>query len=386
MDGQGAWPRGLGARLDALERCGARLELRLPDRSRFRIGPGRALCRVDVADRAALVALARGDHLAAAEAFLARRIDVEGDLREALRVLDTMQWRATPWARLARAVRGLAARSRWRRASVAFHYDRPPDFFLPWLDRWRSYTHGLYASPGEDLETAQERKLARAFEALGLAPGARVLDVGCGWGSFMEYAGRRGVAVQGLTLSAAQHAFVVDRLAREGWPGRVSCADFFDWEPERPLDGAVLMGSLEHLVDLDRVAARLARWLAPGARIWADFCSAPGDDTAVGAFLARHIWPGHARYVRLPRLRRALARHGFRELEVADDTASYALTVRHWAERLDRESKALEERFGADDVRAFRLFLRASQAFFETRRTQAHHLVATRLSASSAGG
>jgi cyclopropane fatty-acyl-phospholipid synthase-like methyltransferase len=106
----------------------------------------------------------------------------------------------------------------------------------------------------------------------------------------------------------------------------------------------------------------------------------------VGAFLARHIWPGSARYVRWPRLREALRRNRFSLVEVADDTASYGLTVRDWADALDREAKALEARFGAREVRAFQLYLRASQVFFESRRTLAHHVVAERLSEPSAGG
>ena len=98
----------------------------------------------------------------------------------------------------------------------------------------------------------------------------------------------------------------------------------------------------------------------------------------MGSFLARHIFPGTARYVDPEHLRRALSREGFRVLELVDDTVSYALTCRDWAHALEREAKALAERFDTASVRAFQIYLRASQHFFEKRRTLAYHLVAGR--------
>jgi cyclopropane fatty-acyl-phospholipid synthase-like methyltransferase len=98
----------------------------------------------------------------------------------------------------------------------------------------------------------------------------------------------------------------------------------------------------------------------------------------VGPFLARHVFPGPAAYVDVPGLVAALEREGFRVLEREDDTASYALTCRDWADALDREAKALAERFGERDVRLFRVFLRASQYFLETGRSRGMHLVAGR--------
>ena len=204
-----------------------------------------------------------------------------------------------------------------------------------------------------------------------------VLDVGVGWGAFVEYAGLRGIRVHGLTLSEAQHRFV-DALIRERrLPCRVSRVDFFDFRPEQPLAGAVFMGSLEHLIDYPRVARFLARDLLPGARVYADFC-AQRERFQVGAFLERHVWPGAATYVNVPALVGALLRAGLSLHELEDDTSSYGFTVRDWAEAFEREAGALARRFGRRPVRAFRLFLRASQLFFETDRTQAYHLVAGR--------
>jgi cyclopropane fatty-acyl-phospholipid synthase-like methyltransferase len=141
------------------------------------------------------------------------------------------------------------------------------------------------------------------------------------------------------------------------------------------------MGTFEHFPAYRRAARFLAHHLDPGARIYADFCAAPRTQQ-VGAFLARHIWPGAATYVSVPRLLRALEREGFSVHALREDTASYALTVGAWADAFDRVSGELARRFGESPVRAFRIFLRASQYFLQRGRTRAHHLVAAREPAS----
>src|SRR5262249_43405062 len=129
-------------------------------------------------------------------------------------------------------------RRRYDRASIAFHYDRPPEFFLSWLGPARCYTHGFYAGPGDTLAAAGARKLDYAIDALGLRAGSRVLDVGCGWGSFLEHAGARGIAVHGLTISREQHVYVSDRIRKQRLPCTVELVDFHDFRPAGPFDAA----------------------------------------------------------------------------------------------------------------------------------------------------
>jgi cyclopropane-fatty-acyl-phospholipid synthase len=360
-----------------LEAAGARLCVLLPGGGRLQLGAGPPAAEVRLQNARPLAALARRDPLALAEAYLAGELEVTGDWREALKVTALLDLEPSAARRLLLALRLRLPRRRWNRASAAFHYDRPPGFFLPWLERWRSYSHGFYATPDDDPSEAQARKLQFAIDALGLKPGMEVLDVGVGWGAFLEYAGLQGIRVHALTLSEAQQRFVEGLIRERRLPCRVSRVDFFDFRPEQPLAGAVFMGSLEHLIDYRRVAAFLARHLAPEARVYADFC-AQRERFQVGAFLARHIWPGAATYVNVPALFDALLRAGLSVQQLGEDTASYGYTVRDWAEAFEAEAEALGRRFGPRPVRAFRLFLRASQVFFETDRTQAYHLVAGR--------
>jgi cyclopropane-fatty-acyl-phospholipid synthase len=91
------------------------------------------------------------------------------------------------------------------RRNIAAHYDLGNDFYALWLDRGMTYSSALFAGDaGRTLEEAQRAKLARALQQLAPAPGGRVLEIGCGWGSFAELAAREGLRVTGLTLSRAQ--------------------------------------------------------------------------------------------------------------------------------------------------------------------------------------
>jgi cyclopropane-fatty-acyl-phospholipid synthase len=318
------------------------------------------------------------EHLALAEAFLGGDVEVRGDWLEVMKVTEI----ATPdpsWIERARAAARLALESRRKlnRATIAFHYDRPVEFFLPWFERWRSYSHGFYETEDDEPGAAQARKLQYAIDALRLKPGMRVFDMGCGWGSFLEYAGMRGIEVHAITISKMQHEFVSDLIERERLPCTVELVDFLDYSPSTTFDGAVFMGTFEHFPDYDRACRFLARKLRPAARFYADFCSHPRS-RFVGSFLAKYIWPGAATYVDLPGLIRAAQRAGFFVTELVDDTRDYALTVRDWAEAFDRQSDELAKDFGRESTRAFQLFLHASHYFLATRRTYAYHLIAAR--------
>lgn len=369
-------PAGLAVARELFERAGARVELAAEGTAPLRAGAPPPRARVRVRDPEVLVAVRRRDHLALAEAYLAGRVEVEGDLREVVRIADLLSTELGLLERLKLLLRlRFGDREAFDREAVAFHYDRPESFFLPWFDRWRSYSHGLYESEDEDLEVATERKLARSFEALGLEAGMDVFDMGCGWGSFLEYAGRRGVRVHGITLSERQHRFVSRLIEEQGLPCTVELVPFAAYRPGRRFHAAVFMGTFEHVPEYDRAAAFLRRHLHPGGRLWADFC-AQRESFQVGGFMKRHLWPGSITYVNPYRLVRELIRAGFDLYELAEDTLSYACTVRDWGDRLEARAEELAREHGIATVRAFLLFLRGSEHFLRSDRTQAYHLVA----------
>jgi cyclopropane-fatty-acyl-phospholipid synthase len=375
----------LGDLLDELEAAGACLTVEAPGAPLRRLGAEPARARVVFRSEEALEPLVRGDHLALAEAHLEGAIDLEGDLTEILKVTSSIPL-AAGWRDRLRLAWRLLVRDRiaYDRESIAAHYDRPPEFFLPWLGRWRCYSHGLYASPDDPLDDAIARKLQRAIDALGLVPGMHVLDMGAGWGCFVEYAGRLGIHVHAITNSAVQHRFVTELIREQDLPCTVELVNFREFRPRRRFDGAVFMGTFEHNPEYARAARFLSAHLEPRARVWADFC-AQRSDFVFGRFMKKHVWPGPIRYVNPHALVRAFVREGWNVHELADDTLSYACTIRDWGDLFESHRKALAERFGEPTVRAFRLFLRGSWLFLRENRTQAYHLVAGREPAALAG-
>ena len=103
------------------------------------------------------------------------------------------------------------------RRNIEAHYDLGNTFYSTWLDRTMTYSSALYGSPGDSLEQAQANKYENLAKALDLHPGCTVLEIGCGWGGFAEYAAREyGARVTGITLSKEQHAFATERLRQAG--------------------------------------------------------------------------------------------------------------------------------------------------------------------------
>lgn len=145
--------------------------------------------------------------------------------------------------------RFLNAQSRRRAWRVGQqHYDLGNDLYQAMLDERMVYTCG-YWTHASDLNTAQEHKLELTCRKLKLKPGMRVLDIGCGWGSFMQYAAEHyGVECTGVTISKAQVALGEQRCA--GLPITFLLEDYRDLPAqfaERPFDAVVSLGMFEHV-------------------------------------------------------------------------------------------------------------------------------------------
>jgi len=359
-----------------LAEASANLTLVAPGVDPLRIGARPDTARVVFKTEDALDPLVQRDHLALAEAHLEGRIDIEGDLLEALTVVADILPAPSPLDRLRLWLRLVTrSRTRYERESVAFHYDRPPEFFLPWLDRWRCYSHGIYDSPDDEIGEAMARKMQRAIDALGLQPGMDVFDMGGGWGCFVEYAGLQGIRVHSITISQEQHRFVQKLIREKELPCTSELVNLRVYTPRIRFHGAVFMGTFEHHTDYRSAARFLVRHLEPDGRIWADFCAQRSDFT-LGRFMKRYLWPGPVTYVNPYRWVGDFVREGFNIYQMEDDTLSYAFTVRDWHRALVSNRKALAEQFSEAEVRAFLLFLGGSYHFLTQNRTQAYHVVA----------
>ena len=108
------------------------------------------------------------------------------------------------------------------RRNISYHYDLGNEFYRLWLDDTMTYSSALFESGQESLEKAQIAKYASMVDQMGAQPGDHVLEIGCGWGGFAEYAAaERGLKVTGLTISQEQFDYAQARIAKAGLSDRV---------------------------------------------------------------------------------------------------------------------------------------------------------------------
>jgi len=340
------------------------------------IGHGEPGFELSIKTEAGLAAVRSFRELAIAEAYLEGDIDLEGDLYGAMALRDILVDRDPAFLIKGWAKPLLVGRQRCNPAWIAQHYDAGNIQLLATDRRWHTYTPGIYEEDSDSLEVGAERKLAAAYEALRLRPGAKLLDVGCGWGGFVRYAAQRGVAASGITLSNDQLAHTRGMLADEGLEADVRYADFFAYEPPGPLDAISLMGVMEDLSDYRRVMARLRRWLAPGGRVYCDF-AASYSRLGVSSFITKYVWPGRFRLVFLPSFMRAVSAASFEVAELHNDRRNYRLWAsklhQRWVERRDEVLRVTDER----QYRLFRLLTTGVAATMDdsTARATAYRLV-----------
>ena len=191
------------------------------------VGEGVPGLEVVLRTPAAAAALRSLDELHIVEAYMRGDLDLHGDLVRAMQ-LRTLMRDGRP-LRKARSVMRPTLRRRRREnpSAVAKHYDSGNVQLLAIDSHYQTYTPGIYLSDDEPLEPAAERKLEAAYQALELAPGSSLLDIGCGWGGLLRYCAARGVQATGITLSRHQLGYAQHALAAGRLKAQVLYADFF---------------------------------------------------------------------------------------------------------------------------------------------------------------
>jgi cyclopropane-fatty-acyl-phospholipid synthase len=271
-------------------------------------------------------------------------------------------------------------RPRGRRHSIArdaravrHHYDVSNDFFALFLDASMTYSCAVFADPAsndESLEDAQRRKLELVCAKLALREGDRVLDVGCGWGSFPVHAAtEHGARVVGITLSEPQARRARERAAAAGVADRVEIrvADYRELRGER-FDAIASIGMVEHVGarNIDTYARQLAGLLEPGGRLLNHgIARLRHGEAEAGGFSERYVFPDAAP-LHLSRVQFALEAAGLEVQHVEGLREHYARTLTHWLTRLDDNAQEAERLAGPERMRVWRLYLRAARSGFQT--------------------
>jgi cyclopropane-fatty-acyl-phospholipid synthase len=255
------------------------------------------------------------------------------------------------------------------REAVRHHYDVGNEFFSLFLDESMTYSCAIFSRGAKTLAAAQDTKLELVCTKLGLQPGQRVLDVGCGWGSFvMHAAARHGVEAVGITLSAPQAELARQRVADAGLEDKVEIRvqDYRELAGEN-FDAVASIGMVEHVgeAQIDRYAEQLASMLRPGGRLLNHGISRlRHGNVEGGAFSERYVFPD-GETLHVSRVILALERAGFIAQHVEEFGADYAETLRCWIRNLDDDLERAEELAGPERLRVWRLYLRAARNGFE---------------------
>ena len=395
---------------------GGALPVRLRCWDGSEINPPGALVRLTFTNpRALRRMLWAPNELGFARAYVSGDVLIEGDIMEGLTaleqvadpdfgpgvVVDSSTRRALVKAALRLGVAGPPPRppaeesrlgglrhSRRRDAqAIAHHYDVGNEFYELVLGPSMTYSCAYYEQepgPASGLEEAQQAKSDLVAHKLGLKPGMRILDVGCGWGAFVCNAARSyGVEAVGITVSSEQAEYARRRADAEGVGDRVEIRlqDYRDVEGG-PFDAVASIGMSEHVgkAMLPTYSEELFRLLRPGGRLLNHAISrrpGPSDGFSRTSFIDRYVFPD-GELEPMATMVEAMEEVGFEVRDVESLREHYALTLRAWVANLEASWDRAVELTSPGRARIWRLYMAGSALGFEANRLGVNQVLAVR--------
>ena len=271
------------------------------------------------------------------------------------------------------------------RAAISFHYDVSNEFYRLWLDEERVYSCAYFTHPEETLEQAQRNKLEHICRKLRLRPGERLLDIGCGWGALVCWAARHhGVRAHGITLSRQQLEYAQQRILTEGLQDLVTVElrDYRDLAGDGVFDKVSSVGMFEHvgLANLPTYLATVRRVLRAGGLVMNHGITHDEEgwyQTVATEFINRYVFPdGELDCV--SNIQLGMERAGFEIHDVEGLRPHYALTLRHWVQRLEAHREAALREVGEPTYRVWRLYMAACALDFEAGTTGIYQILASK--------
>jgi cyclopropane-fatty-acyl-phospholipid synthase len=265
---------------------------------------------------------------------------------------------------------------RGSKRNIHAHYDLGNDFYARWLDASMTYSSARFATPDQPLSEAQRNKYASLARGIDLRQGHTVLEIGCGWGGFAEYAAKEiGAQVTGVTISRAQHAFARKRLFDQGLSDKadIQLIDYRDIQGRFDRVASIEMFEAVGEQYWPGYFAKIRSALAPGGKAGLQIITIQDHDfenyRRRADFIQKYVFPGGM----LPseqRLREETKRAGLSWESVSRFGQDYADTLSHWLRNFDAAWDSIaplgfDERFR----RLWRFYLAYCEAGFRTGRT-----------------
>lgn len=273
------------------------------------------------------------------------------------------------------------------RKNIHAHYDLGNAFYAAWLDGSMTYSSARFTRDGETLEAAQRQKYASLARLMDLRPGMSVLEIGCGWGGFAEFAAREvGAVVTGVTISREQHDFARQRLFNAGLSdtATVELIDYRDVQGRFDRVASIEMFEAVGKEYWPAYFGKIHEVLGPGGRAGLQIITIQDalfdEYNARTDFIQKYVFPGGM----LPseeRLRPVVAAAGLAWEAVERFGLDYAETLKRWDERFQgawaeiRRLDRFDERFR----RLWRFYLAYCEAGFRSRRTDVVQLALSRV-------
>ncbi|MFZ0324677.1 MAG: cyclopropane-fatty-acyl-phospholipid synthase family protein [Actinomycetes bacterium] len=380
-------------------------------------GPEQARVTVRVVAPVAVEYILRApSDLGLARAFVTGALDVEGDLAYLITVLLPRSVVGVPLREVAALAPALGqllpmafsrppipeieAPSRWRRGlrrhtkgrdaeAIAHHYDVSNAFYEMVLGPSMTYTCAVFPTVEASLEQAQAAKYDLVARKLDLQPGMRLLDVGCGWGGMVMHAAEKyDVRAIGVTLSRQQAEWASKVIAERGLSDRaeVRHLDYRDLQ-ESSFDAISSIGLTEHIGqdNLKPYFRGLYDRLRPEGRLLNHCITRPGPGrrAKAKAFIDRYVFPDGE--LESPGyIFEAMNGAGFECRHTENLREHYAMTLRDWGRNLDERWDDAVAEVGVLKARAWRLYMAASRAGFDSNQIQLHQFLGVRLGRSAA--
>ncbi len=266
--------------------------------------------------------------------------------------------------------------------AISHHYDVSNRFYELVLGPSMTYTCACYPHSAATLEEAQAFKYDLVCRKLGLAPGMRLLDVGCGWGGMVRHAVRHyGVTAVGVTLSEEQARWGRDVVQREGLDDRAEIRhlDYRD-VTETGFDAVSSIGLTEHIGVSNYPAyfSSLRAKLAPGGRLLNHCITRPHNRvTSTGAFIDRYVFPD-GELTGSGRIITEMQDVGLEVRHEENLREHYARTCRTWARNLVENWEECVAEAGEKTARVWGLYLSGCSRGFEINDIQLHQVLAVR--------
>jgi cyclopropane-fatty-acyl-phospholipid synthase len=293
--------------------------------------------------------------------------------------------------RAKRLLEGLRHSPQRDKQAISKHYDVSNTFYEYVLGPSMAYTCAVFSKPEASLEEAQEEKFDLVARKLGLEPGMRLLDVGCGWGGMARHAATRyGVEVVAITLSKAQADWAAASMERAGLSRQVKVihGDYRD-SPGAGYDAISSIGLLEHVGvgKYDAYFALLHDKLRDGGRLL-NHCITRPDNTSkatTGAFMDRYVFPD-GELTGSGRIISAAQNNGFEVRHEENLREHYALTLREWCANLVANWDACVAEVGIATARVWGLYMAGARVGFETNNVQLHQVLAVKTGPDGSSG